>query len=95
MTAFCYSWAIGADPKVTSEIYAGKQRNMVNLKIGGILLVAGAALFLLSDTLFGDSDAAASAAFLGLIMFPLGVILSLVGAVQVLVEKIKGRSRQK
>ena len=64
---------------------------MINLKIGGILLVAGAALFLLSDTVFGDSEAASYSMFFGLIMFPLGLILFLVGLIQVLVAKIKNR----
>ena len=64
---------------------------MVNLKIGGILLVAGAALFLLSDTLFGDSEAASYSMFFGLIVFPLGLILTLVGLIQVLIARIKNR----
>jgi len=66
---------------------------MVNLKIGGILLFAGAALFLLSDTLFGDSEAASYAAFFGLIAFPLGLILAFVGMIQVLIARIKHRTR--
>ena len=66
---------------------------MVNLKIGGILLVAGAAFFLLSDTLFGDSEAASYSVFLGLIMFPIGVILTLVGIVQVVIARFKNRSK--
>jgi predicted phage tail protein len=65
------------------------ERVMINLKWGMILLVIGATMFLLSDTLFGDSDATAYSAFLGLILFPLGVILTLVGAIQVLVKKAK------
>jgi len=67
---------------------------MINLKIGGILLVAGAASFLLSDTLFGDSEAASYSALLGLIMVFAGVILTLLGVIQVLVMKFKGRSRK-
>ena len=59
------------------------ERDMVNLKLGGILLLAGAALFLLSDTLFGDSDAASYSVFFGLILFPVGVILTLVGIIPV------------
>lgn len=66
---------------------------MVNLKIGGILLIVGVALFLLSDTLLGDSEAASYAVFLGLIMFPLGVILTLVGSMQLLIAKFKARSK--
>jgi predicted phage tail protein len=66
---------------------------MINLKIGGILLVVGAALFVLSDTLFGDTDAAAYSAFFGLIMFPGGLILVLVGIVQVIVVRIKDRQK--
>lgn len=66
---------------------------MVNLKLGGILLIAGAALFLLSDMLFGDSEAASYAMFFGLIVFPLGIILALVGIIQVLIARIKDRKR--
>jgi predicted phage tail protein len=68
---------------------------MANLKIGAILLITGAVLFLISDTLFGDSEAASYAVFLGLIMFPIGVILALVGGIQMLVAKLKGRPKQK
>jgi hypothetical protein len=60
---------------------------MINLKIGGILFVAGAALFLLSDSLFGGSELASYSMLLGLIMFPVGVILTLVGTVQVLLHR--------
>ena len=67
---------------------------MVNLKLGGILLVAGAALFLLSDTLFGNSDAASYSVFFGLILFPIGIILSLVGIIQVLIARAKGRAKE-
>lgn len=66
---------------------------MANLKTGGILVIAGAALFLLSDTLFGDSEAASYSAFLGLIMFPLGLILAFVGLIQALVARIKNRQK--
>lgn len=66
---------------------------MLNLKIGGALLIAGAALFLFSDTLFGDSEAASYVVFVGLIMFPVGLILSLVGIIQVLIAKIKNRPK--
>ena len=66
---------------------------MPNLKLGGILLVAGAAMFLLSDTLFGDSDAASYAAFFGLILFPFGVVLTLVGIFQVLIVRMKNRPK--
>jgi putative Ca2+/H+ antiporter (TMEM165/GDT1 family) len=68
---------------------------MVNLKLGGILLLAGAALFLLSDTVFGDSDAASYAVFFGLILFPVGAILTVVGAIQVLIAKVKGRPKER
>lgn len=64
---------------------------MINLKIGGILLVAGAALFLLSDSLFGSSEVASYSMLLGLIMFPVGVILILVGTVQLLLAIFKNR----
>jgi predicted phage tail protein len=56
-------------------------------------MVVGAALFVLSDTLFGDTDAAAYSAFFGLIMFPGGLILVLVGIVQVIVVRIKDRQK--
>lgn len=62
---------------------------MVNLKIGGILLVAGAAIFLLSDTLLGESEAASYAVFFGLIMFPIGLVLIVVGIIQVLIARFK------
>jgi predicted phage tail protein len=65
---------------------------MVNLKVGGLLLVAGGVLFLLSDTIFGDSEAASYSMFFGMITFPLGVFLTLVGLIQVLIAKFKGRS---
>ena len=68
---------------------------MVNLKLGGILLVAGAAMFLLSDTVFGESEAASYSAFLGLILFPLGFVLTVVGFFQVLFAKIKERRNNK
>ena len=73
----------------------GDRWDMPNLKIGTTLLIAGAALFLLSDTLFGDSEAASYSVLLGLIMFPIGVILALVGGIQVLIEKLKDRPEQK
>ena len=66
---------------------------MVNLKIGGILLVSGGALFLLSDTFFGESEAASYSMFFGLIMFPVGLILSLVGLIQILIVRIKNRTK--
>jgi predicted phage tail protein len=66
---------------------------MVNLRLGAMLLVAGAVLLLLSDTLFGDSEAATYSAFLGLIIFPVGAILTLVGVIQVLIVKFKDRSK--
>ena len=62
---------------------------MVNLKIGGLLLVVGAAMFLLSDTLLGESEAASYAAFLGLIMFPIGLVLTLVGIIQWLIARFR------
>jgi predicted phage tail protein len=67
---------------------------MVNLKLGGILLVAGAALFLLSDTLFGDSNLAAYSIIAGLVLFPLGIVLALVGIIQVIIAKVKERKRE-
>jgi predicted phage tail protein len=70
------------------------ERSMVNLKLGGTLLVAGAALFLLSDTIFGDSDAASYAMFLGLMLFPVGVVLTLVGIIQVLIVRVKRRTKE-
>ena len=67
---------------------------MVNLKLGGILLVAGAALFLLSDTLFGDSDMASYSMFFGLILFPIGIVLTLIGIVQVFIARVKERKTE-
>jgi len=64
---------------------------MVNLKLCVIFLVIGALLFLLSDTVFGDSDMAAYSALVGLILFLIGVVLALAGTIQVLVAKVKGR----
>ena len=69
------------------------QKDMVNLKIGGLLLVAGAALFLLSDTIFGDSEAASYSMFFGLIIFPMGLIITLVGLIQVFIARIKKGSK--
>jgi len=68
---------------------------MLNLKIGTILVIAGAVLFLLSDTYFGDSEVASYSLLLGLVMVPIGAFLALVGGVQVLIAKIKGRPTQK
>jgi predicted phage tail protein len=70
-----------------------KEGDMVNLQLGGILVVVGAAMFLLSDTLFGDSDVASYSMFFGLILFPLGIILTLVGVIQVLIAKVKERTK--
>jgi predicted phage tail protein len=79
----------------TLEMNLNGQRDMVNLKIGGILLVAGAALFLLADTVLGDSEAASYAIVLGMILFPVGVILTLVGLIQIAFAKIKERVKRK
>ena len=62
---------------------------MVNLKTGGILLIGGAAIFLLSDTLLGESEAASYAVFLGLIMFPIGLVLTVVGIIQWLIARFR------
>ena len=69
-------------------------RDMANLKLGGILLVTGVALFLLSDTVFGESDAASYAMFLGLILFPLGFILCLMGIIKALFARVKESVRK-
>ena len=66
---------------------------MVNLKIGAVLLIAAAALFLLSDTMFGDSEVASYAMLLGLIMFPVGLVLGFVGLIQLLIGIMKGRPK--
>jgi predicted phage tail protein len=50
-------------------------------------------MFLLSDTLFGESDVASYSMFFGLILFPLGIILTLVGVIQVLIAKAKERRK--
>ena len=89
---FEVKWEPGNDLKATFRTSQDNKQDMVNLKVGGALLVAGAVLFLLSNTVFGDSEAATYSVFLGLIMFPVGVILTLVGAIQVLIAKFKGRS---
>ena len=65
---------------------------MSNLKWGATSLVTGAALFLLSDTLFGESDAAIYAVFPGAILCLVGVILALVGAMQALVARVRRAS---
>ena len=70
---------------------SGGWQTMLNLKIGGALLIAGAALFLLSDTLLGTSQEAAYAMFLGFILVPVGLILVLVGIFQVLIGKLRNR----
>jgi len=62
---------------------------MVNLKWGAICLVTGAALFMLSDTIFGESAAASYSAFLGLILSLVGLILAVAGAIQALVARIR------
>jgi predicted phage tail protein len=64
---------------------------MSNLKLGGVILLVGAVMFLLSDTIFGESEAASYAAFFGLILFPLGIILTVVGLFQMLFKKIRER----
>ena len=64
---------------------------MINLKIGAALLIAGAALFVLSGTVLGDSEAASYAAFIGLVMFPVGVVLALVGIIQIVIARIRNR----
>ena len=66
---------------------------MANLKLGALLLLAGAAMFLLSDTVFGDSDAASYSAFFGLILLPAGFVLTLVGIIQMLIVSIKERRK--
>ena len=66
---------------------------MVNLKLGGMLFVVGAVMFVLSDTFFGESEAASYSAFLGLILLPLGIVLSVVGLLQLLFAKVKERRR--
>jgi hypothetical protein len=68
--------------------------DMINLKLGGVLLLAGAAFLLLSDTLLGNSDLASYSAFFGLILLPVGAILALVGGIQVAVARIRGRAER-
>jgi uncharacterized membrane protein len=67
---------------------------MVNLKLGGMLLVAGSALFLLSDTVFGESEAASYSMFLGLILFLLGFVLCFVGIIKLLIARVKDSARK-
>lgn len=64
---------------------------MINLKIGGALLLGGAVLFVLSETLLGNSEAASYSMFFGLVMFPVGLILTLVGLIQVLIAMVKDK----
>jgi hypothetical protein len=67
---------------------------MINLKIGGALLLGGAALFVMSETLLGNFEvAAAYAMFLGLVMFLVGLILTLVGLIQVFISRLKYKSK--
>jgi len=67
---------------------------MINLKIGGALLLGGAALFVLSETLLGNSEvAAAYSTFFGLVMFLVGLILTFVGLVHVLITRLKYKSK--
>lgn len=56
---------------------------------GLIISALGAVFFLFSDTLFGDSDLAHNLMFLGMVMLPMGVILSLIGVLELLFSKIK------
>ena len=70
------------------------ERDMTDWKLGIVLMVAGAALFLLSDTLFGDSDLAYNAGFLGLILFPVGFVLTLVGVIRLAIARIKEKARR-
>ena len=81
------------EPNAAIETGWGKRQAMINLKIGGMLLIAGAVLFLLSDSLFGDSEAASYSALLGLIMFPVGLILTLVGLIQALTARVKNQTK--
>jgi hypothetical protein len=67
---------------------------MTDWKLGVVLMVAGAALFLLSDNLFGDSDLAYNAGFLGLILLPVGVVLTLVGVIHLAIARIRERARR-
>jgi hypothetical protein len=67
---------------------------MANLKLGGVLLVVGVVAFLLSDTLFGDSEVASYSMFIGLILLPTGFVLTLVGVVQVAVHWFKEKTKE-
>jgi len=71
------------------------ERDMVNLKLGGILLVAGTALFSLSDTLFGESVVASYSVFFGLILLTLGIVPTLVGIIQVVIARVKKRIKER
>ena len=62
---------------------------MINLKWGAACLAAGTALFVLSDTLLGKSDAALYSVFLGAVLFLVGLILAVSGTVQVLVSRVR------
>ena len=67
---------------------------MTDWKWGIVLMVAGAALFLLSDTLFGESELIHYAWFASLILFPVGVILTLVGVIHLAISKIREKLRR-
>ena len=59
------------------------------LKLAVVLSLVGAALFLLSDTLFGESDLAYFLMFVGPIAFTLGLFFVVVSIFEMLVAKVK------
>ena len=67
---------------------------MTDWKWGIVLMVAGAALFLLSDTLFGESELIHYAWFASLILFPVGFVLTLVGVIRLAIARIKEKARR-
>lgn len=60
------------------------------LKIAVVLALVGAALFLLSDTLFGESDLAYFLMFVGPIVFAIGLLFVVYSTLEMLVAKVKG-----
>lgn len=59
------------------------------LKLAVVLSLVGAALFILSDTLFGESDLAYFLMFFGPIVFIIGLFFVVLSIFEMLVAKVK------
>jgi len=59
------------------------------LKLAVVLSLVGAALFMLSDTLFGESDLAYFLMFVGPIVFTIGLFFVVLSIFEMLVAKVK------